>query len=81
MMQESMFINKSLSALGDVISALTARKAHIPFRNSKLTHILSDSLGNDSKTLLFVACSPAQVPSPLPYLSLTSASPISYGYL
>jgi kinesin family protein C2/C3 len=79
MMQESMFINKSLSALGDVISALTARKAHIPFRNSKLTHILSDSLGNDSKTLLFVACSPAQVPSP--YLSLKPVSSISYGWL
>ena len=55
-----MHINKSLSALGDVISSLTAKRGHIPFRNSKLTHILSDSLGNDSKTLLFVACSPAQ---------------------
>jgi len=59
-LKESMHINKSLSALGDVISSLTARRSHIPFRNSKLTQILSDSLGNDSKTLLFVNCSPAQ---------------------
>lgn len=58
--QEAMHINKSLSALGDVISSLTSKRSHTPFRNSKLTHILSDSLGNDSKTLLLVACSPAQ---------------------
>ena len=57
-LKESLHINKSLSALGDVISALTSKKGHIPFRNSKLTHMLSDSLGNDSKTLLFVNASP-----------------------
>ncbi|KAK3240976.1 hypothetical protein CYMTET_49229 [Cymbomonas tetramitiformis] len=58
-LKESLHINKSLSALGDVISALTARHAHVPFRNSKLTHLLCDSLGNDCKTLLFVNVSPA----------------------
>ena len=44
-LKEAQHINKSLSALGDVMAALGAKKPHIPYRNSKLTTVLQDSLG------------------------------------
>lgn len=51
-LKEAQHINKSLSALGDVISALAQKSAHIPYRNSKLTQLLQDSLGNFPRILL-----------------------------
>ncbi|XP_043959346.1 kinesin-like protein KIFC3 isoform X2 [Gambusia affinis] len=57
-LREAQCINKSLSALGDVISALRSRHAHVPFRNSRLTYLLQDSLSGDSKTLMMVQVSP-----------------------
>ncbi|KAK4537423.1 hypothetical protein CDCA_CDCA12G3448 [Cyanidium caldarium] len=58
-LREAQHINKSLSALGDVFAALLAKQAHVPYRNSRLTHLLQDSLGGDSKTLMFVNVSPS----------------------
>ena len=57
-MEEAKAINKSLSALGDVIGALTSGQKHVPYRNHKLTMLLSDSLGGNAKTLMFVNVSP-----------------------
>ncbi|XP_041849632.1 kinesin-like protein KIFC3 isoform X2 [Melanotaenia boesemani] len=57
-LREAQCINKSLSALGDVINALRSRHAHVPFRNSRLTYLLQDSLSGDSKTLMMVQVSP-----------------------
>lgn len=57
-LKEAAAINKSLSALGDVIQARAEKKGHVPFRNSTLTYLLSDSLSGDSKTLMFVNVSP-----------------------
>ena len=59
-LEEAKKINLSLSTLGNVIHALTSKdsKGHIPFRDSKLTRILKESLGGNYKTYLIVTCSP-----------------------
>jgi hypothetical protein len=59
-MKEAQSINKSLSALGDVIGALTSGQKHVPYRNHPLTMLMSDSLGGNAKTLMFVNASPAE---------------------
>lgn len=59
-LKEAQAINKSLSALGDVIQSLAENASHVPYRNSKLTMLLRDSLGGDSKTLMFANICPSQ---------------------
>ncbi|KAL6602840.1 hypothetical protein ACP70R_043201 [Stipagrostis hirtigluma subsp. patula] len=57
-LKEAQHINKSLSALGDVIFSLSQKNAHVPYRNSKLTQVLQSSLGGHAKTLMFVQINP-----------------------
>ncbi|KAH9719567.1 kinesin-like protein KIN-14J [Citrus sinensis] len=57
-LREAQHINKSLSALGDVIFALAHKNPHVPYRNSKLTQVLQSSLGGQAKTLMMVQLNP-----------------------
>jgi len=59
-LKEATKINLSLSALGNVISALVESKSsHVPYRDSKLTRLLQDSLGGNTKTVMIANCGPA----------------------
>ncbi|XP_040057690.1 kinesin heavy chain [Gasterosteus aculeatus] len=59
-LDEAKNINKSLSALGNVISALSeGTKTHVPYRDSKMTRILQDSLGGNCRTTIIICCSPS----------------------
>ncbi|XP_002964543.2 kinesin-like protein KIN-14U [Selaginella moellendorffii] len=73
-LEEGKSINVSLTALGDVISALQKKQAHIPYRNSKLTQILRDCLGCNSKVVMFVHASPKEEDSAETTCSLTFAA-------
>jgi kinesin family protein 5 len=59
-LDEAKKINLSLTSLGKVIKALTEAKGsqHIPYRDSKLTRILQESLGGNARTTLIITCSP-----------------------
>ncbi|MBN3317286.1 KIFC3 protein, partial [Atractosteus spatula] len=59
-LKEAQNINRSLLALGDVIQALRGKQTHIPFRNSRLTYLLQDSLGKGNKTVMVVQISPLE---------------------
>jgi len=74
-LNEAKGINQSLSALGKVIKALTENKKNgfIPYRESKLTRLLSESLGGNSKTALIITCSPS------PYNVMESISTLRFG--
>lgn len=73
-MKEAKAINKSLSALGDVISALTNKENFVPYRNNKLTQLLSDSMGGNAKTLMFCNVAPNDYNSEETIISLTYAA-------
>jgi hypothetical protein len=72
--KESIEINKSLTALGDVIEALTKNEKQIPYRNHKLTQLMQDTLGGTAKTLMFVNCSPADTNSDETIMALKYAT-------
>jgi kinesin family protein 5 len=63
-LEEAKKINLSLTNLGKVIKQLAEKNSHIPYRDSKLTRVLKDSLGGNSKTTLIVTCSPHEVHFP-----------------
>lgn len=64
-LDEAKNINKSLSTLGQVINALTdGKSSHVPYRDSKLTRVLQDSLGGNSKTSLIITASPSAFNEP-----------------
>ena len=59
-LKEATKINLSLSALGNVISALVDGRGHIPYRDSKLTRLLQDSLGGNAKTIMIANLGPGK---------------------
>jgi hypothetical protein len=62
-LKEAQHINKSLAALGDVMQALDQKQKHIPFRNSKLTYLLQNALGGNSKAIMIFTVCPTDLTS------------------
>lgn len=76
-MKEAQAINASLSSLGQVITGLASKAAHIPYRDSKLTFLLSESLKPGSKVLMFVNLAPSQADLAESISSLTFAQRVN----
>jgi kinesin family protein C1 len=76
-LRETVNINKSLSCLGDVFSAIGSKQSHVPFRNSKLTMLLQDCLSGEGKALMLVNVSPTLASSAETLCSLRFASQVN----
>ncbi|XP_008048364.2 kinesin-like protein KIF25, partial [Carlito syrichta] len=59
-LRETACINRSLAALADVLGALSERRGHVPYRNSRLTHFLQEAIGGDAKLLVILCVSPSR---------------------
>jgi len=57
-LKEAQNINSSLAALGDVMQALQEKRKFVPYRNSTLTDLMTNSLGGNAKTVMFINCCP-----------------------
>jgi kinesin family member C2/C3 len=68
---------RSLSALGDVLEALDKKLSHVPYRNSKLTYVLQDSLSANSRTLMICAVPPTSVTADETLFTLQVPFPVS----
>lgn len=76
-LKEACMINKSLSSLNDVFNAISRGQKHVPYRNSKLTHLLAPCLGGDGKALMFVNLNPDTANAEESLCSLRFASTVN----